>query len=278
MIRRPFVFVAAAMLSILGSSALADAYHSMTLTKTANPVIPSYPGTSLDILGVKPGMSFDSTETALNAFYSKKPGANDNFGSRGSYKGIELKSQDWEHSLSDEKSTDSTVDSIQVTFSAPTTGVTVVAVERDIRFKTEKSQPTVQQILSALDKKYGSESTPTRMKGSYIEYVNWLFGDKGHVNQIPKSLVLDNGALECQAQFIENAALTYKNNVSSNEYFCVSARMLLSVNDTNRVKELHVTIASPIDMLISAQAEPEQFQAAGIAALNHEVPGTLPKL
>lgn len=259
--------ILAAVVTLLISASPALAEHLMTLTKTANPIMPSYPGTSLDILGVKPGMSVNATKAKLKAFYGTKPSV-DKGGYYGSAAGLSLKSQPSIWVLRDQKSNADTEDAIIATFSMPTTGVTVVAVDRTIDFKTEKSQPTVKQLFSALDKKYGKETGTKNARSAA-----WMFGKKGLLKHCPNG----DSQCRCDTQFDPSNPAYFQGEVSQNKYFCIVATASGGY-DIYHADQLDIKLASPIDMLISAKAAVPQFKAAGIAASKHEATAKVPKL
>lgn len=261
---KPLFLAAAAALLISASPALAE--HSMTLTKTANPILPSYPGTSLDILGIKPGMSVNATKSKLKAFYGTEPSVS-SWGYPFLSAGLSFRSQPYVVELRDQRTNANTDDSIIVTFSLPTTGDTVVSVDRTIDFVKKKSQPTVKQIFSALDKRYGKE-TGSRQAWSAA----WMFGKHGLLKHCPNG----HGECRCDTSYDASNVGYLEGIVSQNKYFCALARAGAGY-DIYHVGRLEIELASPINMLISAKAEVPQAKAAGIAAAKHEATGKLPK-
>lgn len=270
-----WAFVAAAALLIWAPQAFAE--QSMTMKQTAEPVQTTYPGLSLDILGIKPGMSVDATKAVLASFYGTAPNVNTITWS-GGYNGIQMTAQPTVRTMSGVKSTNDITDSTNVTFGAPSTGTTVVSVYRQIAFNTAKSQPTLDQTFAALEKKYGKESQPRTKADTYAVTASWVFGKSGHLlNTCPGLGNSSNRQCYCPTDFDAGNVKPFEFLLAQNKYLCILTVMSVSTEDTNRVTGITIAIASPIDMLISAKAAIQQFQAAAIAASKSEKPAKLPK-
>lgn len=249
-----------------------------TLIKTANPVIPSYPGLSVDILGIKPGMSVKAVEAALRAAYPKlnpqgQPNPSIDWATTSVPSGgpVPLQSQRYVGDMSASKPNDH----IQIYFGTPTTGNTVVSVTRQIQFPTKRSEPTLKQILSALDKKYGRETVPSRDRSSEGELVNWDYGKAGHLKRCPAGINNGAGECMCRVQFDPWTPATTEPFIKQDFDFCIVTAISLGYNKYH-VKSVGFILGGPVDMAIDAKSFHKQVKAAQVAASKHEVTAKVP--
>ncbi len=266
MIWRKLTFGVIAIALIWTSSAFAE---QMTIKKTANPIAVAYPGVSIDILGVKPGMSVDAVKKVLIANYHSQPTSTSALTSM-TYRTVNVSSQTYVTSL---KVQDKHGGSMTVYFGGPATGNTVVEVDRVLVFPDVKKAPTVAAVRAALDKKYGPESWTT----AHGAYIKWAFGKSGHTRSCSNGWICEAGGsfnpdpLDCAR---------YKREMSSGDYVTVQADLSTSGQDSSRLYNLTMYLSDEADKAISCNAISKQIHAAAIAAYKKEsaTPGTVPKL
>lgn len=265
MIRRKLVVGVIAIAFIWTSSAFAD---QMTITKTANPIEFSYPGVSLDVLGVKPGMSLDAARKVLIANYHSQPTSQSEQIPL-TYKSVNIVSQPFVTSLT---VNDKQGGSMTVYFGTPATGNKVVEVDRVLVFPDAKSAPTVDEIRATLDKKYGPESWTT----SHGAYIKWAFGKSGHTSSCSNGWICD---LSQAFRPDPNSCRVYNREMASGDYVLVQADLGSSGQDSSRMYTLTIFLSDEADKAISCNAASKQIHAAAVAAYKKEsTPGTVPNL
>ena len=237
----------------------------------ANPIEPSYPGVSLDVLGVKPGMSLDAARKVLIANYHSKPTSQSGQLSL-TYKSVNMTSQPFVTSLT---VSDKQGGSMTVYFGTSATGNKVVEVDRVLVFPDPKSAPTVAAVRAALDKKYGPE-TKTELD-EYEDWLFWSFGKTGHASSCSKKRQCDfaNGAPQCSG----STYAIYNKEMSSGDYVYIQVGLSKSGQDTSRSSKLTIFLSDQADKYISCNAASKQIHAAAVAAYKKEsTPGAVPKL
>jgi hypothetical protein len=238
----------------------------LTITKTANLIEPSYPDVSLDILGVKPGMSLDAARKALIANYHVQP-ASQSASMSLTYRTVNMSSQTYVTSLTVH---DKQGGSMKVHFGTPATGNTVVQVDRVIMFPDVKKAPTVAAVRAALDKKYGPES----WSDSHGAYLFWAFDKSGHASPCAKNHSCGAGD-GCGSA----SAAIYKRELASGDYVYIQVDVGSSGEDPSRMYSLTIYLNNEADKAISCNAASRQINAAAVAAYKKEsTPGAAPKL
>lgn len=266
MISRKLALGVMAIALIWISSALAD---QMTITQTAKPIEFSYPGVSLDILGIKPGMSVDAAQMAANSFYKSEsepfiPATTWPY----SYKSITMFSQ--KYISRGMKVSRLNRDSLTIQFGSPATGNVVLAVTRVVFFN-QKTAPTVKEMLSALVKKYG----PATSNDGHGR-LSWYFGKNGIIKTF-------SGTGSCASPG-DGLANDENFTMDDDKRFllqgvdvCIGAEVTSPTLDQSRVELLSITLNSPAEKDLDETQAVKQLRAAAVAAYMKETP-TVPKL
>lgn len=290
MIGRKLPFFAIAIITLVGSPLVfadvcSNCPDTMTLKKSVAPVPANYPGVSLDILGIKPGMSLQAVEHIMASKYKSKPSATSGKADF-VYKSIDMNSQPFVTDLSGGNNEDS----IDVSLGTPATGNTVVGVSRVLQFsENPKTEPTLKAVYAALDKKYGPETPPSRYwTGNGIE-ITWVFGEHGMRKSCTRS--------SCYCPSSTFTAPNWQTLLAPNEpsqdqgkdaysegtYACVVADISTTSGDpthlNDRVSQLNVNVDDPADKVLTIKEAGKQLRAAALAAYQKEAkPEKVPNL
>jgi hypothetical protein len=233
--------------------------NTWTAIQTSKPFVASYPGASLDILGIKLGMSVDGVKKVLIAHYHKPPQAQMKTMSV-DYKTIFMNSQYYTRSLTFrsqcQQFSPKKCDIIWVYFGTPATGNSVIKVTRQLSYH-EGTGPTAQQSYAVLDKKYGPESAPSRTDNGSMLY--WVFGKHGHISSCPNK--------DCSCGYNE-MHMVPQQLMSKDEYVCVMASF--------SGRDYSVTIRSPAAEYTDELAATKLVQEVGAAAYKREVQAHAP--
>ncbi|MDE2463472.1 MAG: hypothetical protein KGO02_07150 [Alphaproteobacteria bacterium] len=247
-----------AVASFCASSSFAKP-NTWTMIQTGKPFVASYPGASLDIIGIKLGMSVGDVEKVLTSHYHTPPQSQMTT-MPVDYRTIFMNSQNYTRSLTFrskcQQFSSSKCDIIWVYFGTPATGNSVIKVTRQLSYH-QGTGPTVQQSYATLDKKYGPESAPSRTDNGSTLY--WVFGKRGHVSSCPNK--------DCSCGYNE-MHMVPKNLVSQDELVCVMASF--------SGKDYSVTIRSPAAEYVDELAAKREVQGVGIAAYKKEVQAHTP--
>lgn len=258
--------------------------ENMTIKQTAKPLEYTYPGVSLDILGLKLGMTLGQVEKTIAGYSKNKPtltSANMSM----TYKTVTVASQNFTSKLVVQKDGQN---SITVYFGSPATGNRVVHIDRVMYFPDTKTAPTIKVLNAALDKKYGpptkTELSPTKL------YRLWDFGRHKLRASCPKS---DDAFCEAVSYGYgawgdqrydphENSyyspAHLYRKSYAFGNYVNVAANISAAGDDSSRVRKVLLSLSDQADEAITYDQALKQLQAAAIAAYNKETPGAAPKL
>ncbi len=263
---RKLAFGVIAIALIWTSSAFAD---QMTITQTAKPIEFAYPGVSLDILGIKPGMSVDAAQKAANSFYKSDSTPfvpTDTWPY--SYKSVTVFSQ--KYLSGGGESTRLNQDSLNIHFGSPATGNVVLGVGRVVYFH-QKTAPKVKEIVAALVKKYGP-ATSNDGKGDLV----WYFGKGGFL----KAFSGDGSCASPGDTLDTSERFTLRHDqglLSQGIYVCIGAEVVSQLLDNSRAETLNITINSPAERVLDETQAVKQLRAAAVAAYKKETP-TVPKL
>lgn len=257
---------------------------NVTVEQTAKPFEYAYPGVSLDIRGLKLGMSVQQVEKTI-AGYSKNKPAIYTTNMWMQYKTVTVTSQNFLWKLVVQKDG---WNSITVYFGSPATGNEVVHIDRVMYFPDPKTAPTIEMLNAALDKKYGPVTkTPISPTKSYRL---WDFGPHKLRTSCPNE---DNDYCEAVSygygvwgeQFYD----PHENSRQSPAYLCrksyafgnyanVAANIEAAGDDPSRVQKVMLSLSDQADEAITYDQALKQLQAAAIAAYKKETPGAAPKL
>lgn len=238
------------------------------LKKTAPPINAVYPGVSLDILGIKPGMSLKAAKSIMASYYKAEPSSYPLVSLKLPYKNvIFVNSLPYTSELyyNNKNSTDT----IAVYFGNQSTGNSVVAIDRTLTFGV-KTAPKISTIIAALDKKYGPQTQNPGETDSW----HWVFGKHGLLKSCTK-----NGC-PCDVSHVDVATYwSLKKDMSSDEYACVDAMVKPTSLDHSRAATLEVLINDPADKALTRKEANKQMHAAAVTIFAKEVkPEKLPKL
>lgn len=150
---------------------------TIKLVQSAKTVVPSYPGLSIDMIGIHPGMPFSQAKAIAAKAYPKPEPTVFTGGLSFPYKGYMAQSHPYVQGLRFGYS--NTGNDMDITFTSPATGHRVYSMTRDISLSSNTAKAPLQStIRAALIKKYGPPSAPPQKVGETENYY-WIFGSKG---------------------------------------------------------------------------------------------------
>lgn len=240
-------------------------YMAHYVKRTAAPVALTYPGVSLDILGVKPGMSLKAAKRILVAHYKSRPISSSKKLSLSYKDSVFLSSQPFVSELDDRNKGQS--DSIQVIFGNPTISNIVIGVVRKLNFD-QTHAPKMSQLMAALNKKYGPESSASNGDRT------WIFGEH--------ALIKSKSTGDCPTA---NPVVNFDNyspyspGSAPPEYACVKATFAPLVGDDSRAAWVTVTLYNLADTELSNEEAMRQMHAAVVGDYKRVIkPAKVPTL
>ncbi len=155
---------------------------AVSLVQTVKPIIRSYPGVSLGILGIQTGMTVAQVEAIAAKNNLGKP-LETKINCSYTFNGITAQSQEFIAQIEYGSGTDH---DFILYFNSPVTGNTLSSMYRAITFRTDgpQKQPLRSALKADLVKQYGTPSAPDAALsggagGSAYYYAStWLYGDK----------------------------------------------------------------------------------------------------
>ncbi|HYW76795.1 MAG TPA: hypothetical protein VFA48_09240 [Gammaproteobacteria bacterium] len=264
--------------------ALANNNSTMTVTikQTAKPFVYQYPGVSLDILGLKLGMSVQQAEKVLAAYSKNKPMIFKK-SLLLSYKTVRVSSQNfiWKIAVDNGQS-----GGITLFFGSPATGNKLLHIDLTMGFPDATKGPTLKATDAALYKKYGpATKTPVSPTDTYIQ---WVFGQHNlkkscpYVDDIPCDAV-NFGNDPGQYAFFgydndptADPAL-YRNSYAYGNYVDVEAAVHPAGEDASRVGSIYLSLNDQAQQAITSDLSQKQLQTAARAAYAKQTPGAAPK-
>lgn len=262
------------------------------LRRSANPIPITSANGSPDILGIKPGMSVNAVKSAIASNYLGQPVSSSAEASY-EYKSITMWSQPYTAELFGEKGPN---DYIRVYFGTQTTGNTVVGMSRKLKFNNVLAAPTMKQIASALEEKYGPPTTPAGNLNRVPWFeMNWVFGKNGLLHKPCPQIecpcisnianisndggisfiggihMLDYGEGYLPANATGSWIRTYGSlaavtPISIGEYACVYAFVAAANQDQSRAGQLTVVISDTADQFLTIRETINQLHATAVAA------------
>ena len=233
-------------------------YVTHVLKKSADPVPARYPGASLDVLGIRPGMTVDAVQRQLISFYKSAPRSTTDTVTLDYRNIVVATSQPYVSALTDHNKSDT--DQITVQFGNDATGDTVISVGRTLTFSADAG-PKVKEIRAALEKKYGFATTP----GGTDQPI-WIFGQNDRLKSCPRA------GCSCNPGFVRESGRSLateiedaKEVVSTSEHVCVKATVSRFLSDNSHANQLVVLLSDPADVLLNAQQARRQMYAAAVA-------------
>ncbi len=264
--------------------ALAGNNSTMTVTikQTAKPFVYQYPGVSLDILGLKLGMSVQQAEKVLAAYSKNKPMIFKK-SLLLSYKTVRVSSQNfiWKIAVDNGQG-----GGITLFFGSPATGNKLLHIDLTMDFPDATKAPTLKATDAALYKKYGpATKTPVAPTDTYIQ---WLFGQHNlkkscpYVDDIPCGAVnFGNDPGEYAFFGYDNdptaAATYYGKSYALGNYVDVEAEIHPAGEDASRVGGIYLSLNDQAQSAITTNLAQKQLQTAALAAYAKQTPGAAPK-
>lgn len=270
----------------LGALAIATAWSStacaspMTLKQAVKPIHYAYPGVSLDIIGLKLGMTPQQAEKVLTTYTKASPNI-DTGTVEGDYKDVSVTSQKFMSDISVNKSD---YDRISISFGGPVFGDRLVSIKRDITFPNPQTAPTLKAVIAALNKKYGA-TTKTSISPTPSTML-WIFGknklkascsqsDDQYCNA--NSQMFDVTGVYTYSSGQENPNPEQQSRESGN-YVYIEADITAQSSDPSRISELTVFLTDQRGEADTFDATMKQMYAAAVAAYNKNKPEAPPKL
>lgn len=253
-----------------------------SLVQKVQPVSHSYPGVSADILGIRTGMSLSKAEAVAEKSYagSHKPEVSHSsvnliytppfgYGTGG----VKVQSHPFISYIAFNGMTDGTMDQLQLYFSSPASGNTLLGARRQISYESARQVPFVSTVKALLIKKYGPPSYQSKAQDGGLTFT-WGFKHKRPPSK--KFFVNLPGAA---------AVLSPDDSVKNLQQDCSSApsfpdvfRIDAKINATNtaRVGVLTILMWDPSACVNDAQEAKKQLTAAAIKYWEAKYKVTLP--
>lgn len=274
---RPHKWVIAVFaVGLIGAqSAFAD---QMTIKQTAQPKAFSYPGVSLDVYGLKLGMSEGALKKTISSFsnYKLDPQVKTTF-LQVKYKTVSMASQTFSLSMT---AKDKNGGSITVFFGTPATGSKAVGIDRTLVFPNVKDAPTMKQIYAALSRKYGPV-TKTELS-STKDLRLWVFQKSGLLASCPTEDAYCNFAGQGYTPsitFYMGPLFHHKQSYSDGNQVLIVANLASASEDSSRISKLVMIMSNESDKYISESSAWKQINAAAVAAYKKgQVKVATPKL
>jgi len=240
------------------------------LVKTADLTARIYDGDSIDILGIKIGMTPDQVRTIIATEYGVPP-VEEQTSISITYKSITVTTQSYLDTLKAQKP--GNADQISVSFGNPATGNTVVGVSRHLVFADPLTAPKITALYAQLDAKYGPESVPKPISFSPdLFVVKWAFNASGHI-KCPFDLCITANDTYAPGNMTE-----YQRTVATGQHVVVQAGLFPYATDSSRASRLEIAIDDQASKARSSQEALTQLQAAGEKAYATAKPQEAPKL
>lgn len=246
----------------LAGTALAVA-DDMTIARSADPVIHSYPDRAIDVLGIKPGMSAEQVKEILAQEYGGETSEERSIISSKHYS-VEMRSRPYLSALTAAKSGDR----IKVVFGTPGTGSTVVAVTRTLTFGDPRSAPRLDEVQAQLEAKYGPQS---QARGGTRSA--WVYDGSAQVRCTSNACPLAYGS------FSPDNARFYQQSMAKGQHLVIQADLYGHRGDPSRAGTLKVTLDDQAGKARTLEEAFKQIRAAAVDAYERTAtPRQAPKL
>lgn len=165
----------AAMMAFTSAADAQDGQITVAVKQTVKPAALSYPNTSVDVIGIKPGMTMSQAETIVGKTMSGQPTTH-KVTLENHYRDITalstiVNSATYSHSSEGYQS-------ITLNFAGPAIGDAVYGIDRSLMFPDPLKAPSVKDIEAALIKKYGPPSMKSPASG-FVKAFSWQFSKSG---------------------------------------------------------------------------------------------------
>lgn len=271
--------------------------NAAALVRKFRPIVPSYSGGPVDMLGVRLGMTLPQAEDIAKKTYSSSPRvvyAHYFF----TYKEATVTSRPFVKYVRYTKTAANTADQLQLTFNSPVGDDRIVSMERLINFSDHAAdEPLANTIQTSLIKKYGRPGENKKFLKSQVTLL-WAFDRNSrlpcpdgscfnHSDSVGQPTYGDNrGRMAPFARSIERFDLTsgspfsvaqresqcgainpgtrFVSDKDSNNNVRIQATISLNQTDSSKVRQLEVLsyyIKPCLDALVGARA---QMKAAAI--------------
>ncbi len=247
---------------LLAGTTLATA-DDITITRSADPVIHSYPERAIDILGIRPGMTAERVREILREEYGGET-TEEQTSIVFRHNSIEVRSRPYLSVLAAAKGEDR----IKVVFGSPGTGGTVVAVTRTLTFSDPLSAPRIDAIRAQLEGKYG----PRSHAGGGTRSA-WVYDASAQVRCANNACPLAYGS------FSPSNARPYQQSVARGQHLIIQADLYGHRDDPSRARTLKVTVDDQAGKVRTLDEAFRQGRAAAIATYERSaMPRQAPKL
>jgi len=248
-----FLFLGSIILVGAASAAWAD---EIQLVKTADLTARLYDGHSIDVLGIKIGMTPDQVRQIIATEYGV-PAAEEQTNLSVTYKSITVSSQSYLNTLKARKEGDELI----VSFGNPATGNTVVGVSRNLDFKDALTAPKLTALYAQLDSKYGQESLPKPQSFTpSLIFTSWAFNATTHI-KCP-----NNSCITAYDTYTPGNMASYQRSMETGQFVVIQADLFPHEADSSRAKRLQLALDDQASKFLSSQEALKQLQAAGEAA------------
>ncbi|MHB1606797.1 MAG: hypothetical protein ACYCTV_10485 [Leptospirales bacterium] len=258
------IYVATVMVS--PSASAQQSQIVVNLVQTAKPILPSYPGVSADILGIRIGMTLSQAEAIAAKNYPGKPAVTKSTLTT-SYRGITAQSKPYVSSV-EFGAEPNTHNWLTLYFSSLATGNVVIGMYREIDFNNPLKAPLLSAVKASIIKKYGPYSA--RTGNTAFEYF-WQFGKQARIPCNP------SGCYAYSLRDGETDAIPVA--LSNGVDMGIVAYPVPSNSDASKIGSLEITIVDYQDWVNSADVATKQLNNAAIEHYNKVNQSTgVPKL
>ncbi len=245
------------------------------LVQKLQPVFRSYPGVSADILGIRTGMTAPKAEAVAEKSYAGKykPEVTHSsatliysppfgYGSGG----VNIQSQPFISYIAFNRATDIGMDQLQLYFSSPATGNTLLGAWRRISYdaadyRVQRKIPLVSTVKALLIKKYGLSSYQSKAQDGGLTFA-WDFKRK---SPPPKKFWANlPGAVGTfnPSELTENLQRDCGTTASFPDLFRIDAK--IDATNTGQIRVLTISIWDAATCVNDAQEAKKQLTAAAI--------------
>jgi hypothetical protein len=253
-----------------------------SLVQKVQPVFHSYPGVSADILGIRTGMALAKAEAIAEKSYAGryKPEVSHSsvslmysppFGYGNG--GVTVQSHSFISNIGFRRMTDGVMDQLQLYFSSPASGNTLLGARRQISYESARQVPFVSTVKALLIKKYGPPSYQSKAQNGGLTF-SWGFK---HKRPPPRKYFFSLPGVSTFLSpdvSIKNLQQHCSSAPSFPDVFRIDAE--IDATNTARVRALTIIMWDPSACVNDAQEAKKQFMAAAIKYWEAKYKVTLP--
>lgn len=259
----PHPRLTATALSLFLAGTMPAAADDVTIVQSADPVVHSYPGRAIDVLGIRPGMTAEQVKGILSKEYGGET-TEEQTSIVSQHNGIEVRSRPYLSGLTAAKGEDR----IKVVFGTPGTGSTAVAVTRTLTFSEPRNAPRLDAIQAQLEAKYGPQSQAGGGARSA-----WVYDASAQVRCAYNACPFAFGS------FSPSDARPYQQSVARGQHLIIQADLYAHRGDPGRARMLKVTVDDRAGKARTLGEALKQVRAAAIATYERSAtPRQAPRL